>query len=398
MSANEKKIPIWPSDFHIDNNEIWFMHGKINILMKYDMETQNTSVIGIVPGEEIFKENLYANVYKYRNTLILVPCWAREIAIYYIDEERFVKIKLQDIEKYVGKLLFCNVFSYGKYLYCIPYSYRAIVKIDMESFTLEYDTAWVEPTLKEVNNKDFYFNNAAQITDTELALVCVNTNKLFQYDMSKDKMQITKIAEASDDFTTVACTAENIFLYNMKHRNIVVYSIDRQMLMNKIALPEFEGAVVLSTGTDKIICDSLYDHNMLFIDSEGNTEQGNVKEIIKPDKDSFHYSYHHGICKKDVNHTKGFYYFNRDINVMYYFIESRIIKEYKFNISDHQLKDIRNRMSLFYNEPLITENLIFQLNEWLDSIRTREERLSEDITSYRNIGSRIFSSMKEMLQ
>ena len=56
-----KDIPIWPSTFFSDEENIWFVHGKINVLLRYSLANKNTSIISVVPDEKIIHESLYRN-------------------------------------------------------------------------------------------------------------------------------------------------------------------------------------------------------------------------------------------------------------------------------------------------------------------------------------------------
>ena len=39
-------IPMWPSTYYVDDESVWFVHGKINMLCKLDLKTSLYELIG----------------------------------------------------------------------------------------------------------------------------------------------------------------------------------------------------------------------------------------------------------------------------------------------------------------------------------------------------------------
>lgn len=390
------KLPIWPSDYIIDGKNIWFMHGKINLLMKYDMEAELTYCMGTVPGEEMFKENLYQNIYKHGNVLILIPSWAREIAIYHISEERFEKVNLYKVENYVGNLLFRKVFAFDKYLYCIPYSYKAMVKIDMESLTLEYDNPWVEPIIKRIGGQELCINDATQINDSEVMLVCNGTNLLIYYNMVSEKIKFISIGEKTSEITSVSACDGNVFLYNTQDGTIIVYSTIRQKIINKFLI--MNEATLHSTGTNMVLVDSINNENVLFVDDNGNKIQIDDPSIgVARLENSFNYSYHHGICKKDRLQVNSFFFFNRENNIMYYFVGNSVARKFNFRIIDKELEKIKEIISSSFCDIQVDENQMFNLNMWINTILEKSQRKNDSVQDY-SIGSMIFSQIKDNIK
>lgn len=83
------EIPIWPCAFCVDGDDIWFVHGKMNVLMRYNMRENYTYIVGKVPNEKDFQDCLYAGMYKWKNRIYLIPFLAREIAIFDVKTKQF---------------------------------------------------------------------------------------------------------------------------------------------------------------------------------------------------------------------------------------------------------------------------------------------------------------------
>ena len=66
--------------FWEDEKEVWFVHGKVNLLFHYDKQMDRLSCIGKIPGELAFKGDLFRSVVRVEDRLYLVPYFARNLA------------------------------------------------------------------------------------------------------------------------------------------------------------------------------------------------------------------------------------------------------------------------------------------------------------------------------
>ena len=73
VREKECKIPCWPGAFWEDEKEVWFVHGKVNLLFHYDKQMDRLSCIGKIPGELAFKGDLFRSVVRVEDRLYLVP-------------------------------------------------------------------------------------------------------------------------------------------------------------------------------------------------------------------------------------------------------------------------------------------------------------------------------------
>ena len=201
----EVAIPIWPCAFCVDGDDIWFVHGKINALMHYNMRENHTYIVGTVPEEKMFREMLYSAVYKWNEKIYLIPCFARKLMVYNIKENKFTEILIQNIEKYSEKGLFERAYAKGKYLYCIPFLYEAIIKINMESEEIEYTVIG--------KMGDIYITDVAKI-ENNIAAINVHNNQLLFYNMDTSVLEIKKLDEDRKKIVAIASMGDSLYLFN----------------------------------------------------------------------------------------------------------------------------------------------------------------------------------------
>ena len=138
VREKECKIPCWPGAFWEDEKEVWFVHGKVNLLFHYDKQMDRLSCIGKIPGELAFKGDLFRSVVRVEDRLYLVPYFARNLAIYHIDKDQFESVQIRDAEHFIEQPLFLKSFQRGNVLYCMPAWYNSILCIDLTSGHVTY--------------------------------------------------------------------------------------------------------------------------------------------------------------------------------------------------------------------------------------------------------------------
>lgn len=138
VREKECKIPCWPGAFWEDEKEVWFVHGKVNLLFHYDKQMDRLSCIGKIPGELAFKGDLFRSVVRVEDRLYLVPYSARNLAIYHIDKDQFESVQIRDAEHFIEQPLFLKGFQRGNVLYCMPAWYNSILCVDLTSGHVTY--------------------------------------------------------------------------------------------------------------------------------------------------------------------------------------------------------------------------------------------------------------------
>ncbi len=92
IGREKQNLPLRPGVVWESGEDIWFMHEKMNLLMKCHKASKSIEIIGAVPGECIWDEALYRVMYKEGDKLYLIPGHAHEIAVYDIRSKEFQKI------------------------------------------------------------------------------------------------------------------------------------------------------------------------------------------------------------------------------------------------------------------------------------------------------------------
>ena len=376
-------IPIWPSAFCVDGDDIWFVHGLANILMRYSIKEKYTYVIGPIPDEVMFKGSLYKGIYKWKNRIILIPSGARSVAVYDCINENFDKIAIDNSEKYIGKALFAKVYAEGKYLYCIPFVYEAILKFDMDSNQIEYIM-----TERMVGT---YLSDTTRMGSRIIATYGY-TNQVLIYDMNSDSVLYRQLGNKSRQYTKIANIGSNLYLFDDYMHCIVMISqedITREKEFYSVSCAKVKMTAI---SPDYFLLDMGDDHVMQIMDENG--EMVCYKEEMAAKKQSSLYAaFTAGIESDSPILFDNFYYFSRVTYTMWQFKGTVLERQFSMSIRGNALDDLQKQL-VGLEDMESNENDIYGLEIWIKGLIGRKNiRHNEKLSN----GGKILQVVKEKL-
>jgi len=378
-------IPIWPSAFCVDGDDIWFVHGKMNVLMRYSMRERYTYIAGTIPNEKFFQESLYKGIYKWENKIFLIPCWAREITVYHMEDHRFEKIALKDIGEYDNKILFHKVYADEQNLYCIPYYYKAILKIDMASMNIEYTD--ILKTLNTHGMTNVYINDSTRIGD-EIAAILTHTNQVLFYQMKSGRVEVKSLGKGERSYTNITNIGNALYLFD-KSTNSIVQVYGESYLQEKVicTIP-YAGARLSTIEKQYIMLDPSDDQCLCILDRDGNLIFKNTGELNFQENGLLS-SY---LCGVENDYCVGqdvAYYFNMSSCNMYLFKDGKPLSSFSMLLQENEidcLKKLFNNASKMEDK----ENVIYDLKVW---IKNKKMNALQKV-SRENCGERVLLKVK----
>lgn len=215
-SKRNKSIPMWPCAYYTDDNAVWFIHGRMNMLFKLDLNTLQYELIGSVPEEKLFQAFLYTGIVKYKQRLILVPGFAKNLAIYDVAEKKFKKIKITTKEKDISSYLFEEAEVWKNWLICYPYNASFLLKINLDSLEMKKINLLGEKESEE--NVTFY--SRARVKNN-VYMVCDKTNSIIKVNLDADQLSV--IERPKDErYTKIAALGTKIVLFSSETQEIIL--------------------------------------------------------------------------------------------------------------------------------------------------------------------------------
>lgn len=315
-------FPVWATHFCIDERSVWFVHGKINVLMKYDMSKGELEIIGKIPGEKSVVGRTYISIKKRGHRIFLIPALNKNICVFDTLTRQFTSCKIRGISGDNFPLSFINAYIYGNYIYCIPCYYKHIVRINTESLEIEY----LSPVQKTGISPYLQFTSASLRWRENIIIgTRSGSNELFLYDMAEDRLMWKKLP--LDDAKITALTSDGEFLYINDYNNqrILKYSIDQDAVSGAAPVPFSRVSLTCLLNGD-IIIDPLNEKCLYVMGRDGS--------LICHDKNRSHeeyalaYDYCNGILYERYMGKQ--YLFDRNESVLYEVQENGQVREYSF--------------------------------------------------------------------
>ncbi len=374
-------IPIWPSAFCVDGDDIWFVHGKMNVLMRYSMSENYTYVIGTIPNEKLFQERAFIGVYKWINKVFLIPSWAREVVVYDSSRSRFEKISVDRIEEFETKALFGRIHVKHNYLFCIPFGYDAIVKINMENNNLQYikmdtiDSTYIQDTV---------------LIQNHIIGVFAHTNRALFFNTESNAIAIKKIGNSSRQFSSIAYVDNSLYLFDECTHAVVEVCSEEFDQVRELFKTVFSLAKLTSISQHMMLIDPADCCEMQIY----NIKEKNVFKFKedRADKSGNMYSvYYSGIENDTPISSGGAYYFSRTSYCMYQFKDKDLQCKYFMSLDDVQFSKLA---SLLVNmkDKEYEENIIYNVKIWTKGL---EKQVYSNKNNGHSCGKMILQKVKE---
>lgn len=171
------------------DDEYWFVAGNTNGLFKINLLTGEQIFMGFFPDEDKTQFRAYTDIKRVGNKLIFTPCFAKEIAVYNLDENIFLKKSLSVYESGMNQYL--KSVKYKNNVYFIPFSSSTFIKYDVCRDKINVLSGWSELRSKYIKKG---------MSNLIIESVCVDSNYIYMF--MSDKSQTIILDMDTDQFYT----------------------------------------------------------------------------------------------------------------------------------------------------------------------------------------------------
>ena len=359
ISNSYKNIPIWPVDFIVKENKIWFVHGKLNCLFNFDCKKNELTILGNIPGEKLIQEGLFCNIKLYKEKLFFVPSYGKEIGVFDIQKEEYKKITLANVENYKNKRLFIEACIYQQYLYCIPYCYENLVKINMDTLYIEYECNQIKDSVRYIND--------ATICGDKMYGVYFRTNEIFRFDIKEKTVVRLKIKDQDCQYSSIVSVGNYLYLYEISKNKIFQYNTLKGAITKEIDIEEGNNHRIKEVGKKSFVLLSPEEGD--FTEYDNNANKIFKRNLYKSDKKENKYSPlgHSNLLGVINTGTKEnqIVYFDKIKHKFELYDGKKLNSSITIELSD---KDYRKMRELFTSERTgwYFENEIYGLNSFFD--------------------------------
>ena len=369
-SKRNKSIPMWPCAYYTDDNAVWFIHGRMNMLFKLDLNTLQYELIGSVPEEKLFQAFLYTGIVKYKQRIILVPGFAKNLAIYDVAEKKFKKIKITTKEKDISSYLFEEAEVWKNWLICYPYNASFLLKINLDSLEMKKINLLGEKESEE--NVTFY--SRARVKNN-VYMVCDKTNSIIKVNLDADQLSVIK-SPNDERYTKIAALGTKIVLFSSETQEIILLDKNEK---KKVLLRVANDIPFRMRGVgDRILLIENVQGKRTCIDVKG--------EIVSEEEKKTGKTYSLLNCNPPMgilgNHLGSLRtYFDTSEYSLFLYEQDGI--KYCIKFEDYKFEE------LLLGEMTVDETELFSLENWINTLRSD----AIGIDNHENVGENIINQL-----
>ena len=178
------------------DGEIYFYNYTYGAIFKMDLEG-NTDVIWIDNEDSFFSWNMYGGIEYVNEKLIFAPRCADEILIYELKNKTIRKIPYNTKSTVDGMKInqFVSIHRYGDYCYLFPGRNDEILKLDTNTYDIDYIRGWADELGEMPNPQSVKFSNVRIVSEGVCMLPCFQKGKILEFDMKTDTWAVHNICD-----------------------------------------------------------------------------------------------------------------------------------------------------------------------------------------------------------
>ncbi len=351
------EIVVWPSACCLKDGDLWIMHGKLNILFKYNLKSGDTESV-FMPKDEILScESNMSAVIVVKDNVYLIPRWGRHVHHYNIITKEDRILEIPDEKRMTDKMTFSSAFMFEEKIYCIPEQYLYVIEIDPinDNIRIVYDIKTI------LMNEGVETVNLGLASTDGKGVIYINilgTNKILILDLVSEGARIIKIGNNDAKYGTLTIIQNYIYMSLLGESKICIYDTSKNETIEYLTIPYVDFGV-FRLGNDSVLIDSISDGRYMVL-KDGKTY--GYKEQPRDYKGEYGYGYHHGIvvCESGVEKK----YFNRHTYSLFDIREDGLID----NNSTRLIGKIDLQMFKINDYLMVKEGEIFNLNWFVNEL------------------------------
>ena len=216
-------IAIWAKAFCRVGDTVWLVHGKFNILLKYDIDSSELSYITKL-DHEVFGRNQYTEMFCVNNKLYIIPALGKYILCYDIRFGNLSTIEFPRQEEYAEAFKFTGAYCIEDKIYCMPNLYPYILCLDGISGTVEWRLDIDKIHRDNALQASSYICGTAVYKNRYLVSVIWKTNRLLIIDTEDRTCKLMQLGNHT--YNSIAIIGDKLLVGCSEENSICCYSME----------------------------------------------------------------------------------------------------------------------------------------------------------------------------
>lgn len=235
---NERQI-LLVKDCAYADRKFYFIAKQFNLLFCFDYEKKEIILLDVIPEGAIVEDEICGAIVQIRDQLICTPNKTPFIWVYHLKEKIWTRVELKQSK--TGKRGILQAFEYKGYLFLVGSWYPAIVRIDVESWEIEYFEDPYEEKKKKIGKVfDAFFRSHYVIKKNYLYLASCLDNSVLQFNLDTGDYKWIIIGDSENRFSGIAYDGNDFWLAPRFNSPIIQWN-GNEIICKKILPDNFDG-------------------------------------------------------------------------------------------------------------------------------------------------------------
>lgn len=219
----KKQILLDAETAYLENEKIYLFGSSFNLLYIYDINTKQVEIIGKIPKYSFISTKLIGRILKWKHKIILLPFMANEVWIWDMGNRQWQEIGIKEASSY--KMLFYQGFVCHDEVHMIGCYYPAIVRLDMNTLHLTYDSRMYDEIDRSGNRNDSIYFRTEYIRDNNTVIMgCCNTNRFLKYNLDNYEYELVEAGNKDNDYEGITRINNHMVMVGRHEQS--VYNLD----------------------------------------------------------------------------------------------------------------------------------------------------------------------------
>lgn len=211
-------------DLYDDGSCYWFTAMNYNALFKLHKDTWLVEYIGSFPNERTDGYRLYSSILEHRDKLYFTPLRADEIGVFDKKKQQFSKIvfeneKKECLDDYTG-WNFVTAYRHKSFLYFIPHQRKFILKLNMETGDISFQTDWYKMLRKKgIHTGESLFFKTCRKENVVYAPFN-HINAVLMFNLQTEKAELFTVGDTGTGYVDICYDGGKFWLAPLTGRKI----------------------------------------------------------------------------------------------------------------------------------------------------------------------------------
>lgn len=210
-------MALWVRGFTVVDDYIYYPDNQLGELIKMDAASMKV-VNSYVLSDESYEEKSYSDCINCYPYIVTIPLFASSIKIYDIRTEKIKRYPIKQGENYK----FHTALRWGNKVILIPFFYKEIIEIDIESGIINYHDILKDEAYRD---EEVLFYSGIISQDEILLLPSFSGDDLFMYDLKNQ--ELNKITIGKNNTCLIDITEDESYFYVLSHYSPGFYMYDK---------------------------------------------------------------------------------------------------------------------------------------------------------------------------